>query len=130
MLADGFNTPCEGIVHELELCIQGVFQKIDVMVFAHNQYNLLIGQKTLKDFMINTNYKNDYWTMRKDRNLMPLPISYMDPTSHLNPYLGADPVSLTFLCQELLDMLDFNSNLTMDRQIPYITWSVSSKTSQ
>ncbi|KAJ9063962.1 hypothetical protein DSO57_1035434 [Entomophthora muscae] len=115
MLADDCNTPCKGIVHGLELCIQGVVQKIDVVVFAHNQYNLLIGQKTLKDFMINTDYKNDHCTMRKDRNLMLLPILYMDPTSHLNPYLEADPVSLSFLYQELLDMLDFNSNLTMEQ---------------
>ncbi|KAJ9072340.1 hypothetical protein DSO57_1028548 [Entomophthora muscae] len=57
MLADGCNTPCKGIVHGLELCIQGVAQKIDAVVFEHNQYNLLIGQKTLKDFMINTDYK-------------------------------------------------------------------------
>ncbi|KAJ9069800.1 hypothetical protein DSO57_1014913 [Entomophthora muscae] len=63
MLADGCNTPCEGIVCEIELCIQGVSHKIEVVVFAHNQYNLLIGQKTLKDFMINTIYGNNYWTM-------------------------------------------------------------------
>ncbi|KAJ9055176.1 hypothetical protein DSO57_1006803 [Entomophthora muscae] len=36
MLADGRNTPCEGIVCGIELCIQGVSQKIDVVVFAHN----------------------------------------------------------------------------------------------
>ncbi|KAJ9084007.1 hypothetical protein DSO57_1028635 [Entomophthora muscae] len=116
MLADGHNNPYKGIVHVLELCIQGVAQKNNVVVFAHNQYNLLIGQKTLKDFMINTDYKNDHCTMRKDRNLMPLPILYTDPTSHFNPYLGADPVSLSFLCQELLDMLDFDLNLTMEQE--------------
>ncbi|KAJ9089670.1 hypothetical protein DSO57_1010373 [Entomophthora muscae] len=63
MLADGCNNPCKSIVCGLELCIQGVSQQIDVVVFAHNQYNLLIGQKTLKDFMINTDYENDHWTM-------------------------------------------------------------------
>lgn len=36
MLADGCNTPCEGIVCGLELCIQGVSRQIDVVVFAHN----------------------------------------------------------------------------------------------
>ncbi|KAJ9072715.1 hypothetical protein DSO57_1024336 [Entomophthora muscae] len=60
MLTNGCNTPCEGIIYGLELCILGVSQKIDAVVFAHNQYNLLIDQKTLKDFMINTDYENDH----------------------------------------------------------------------
>ncbi|KAJ9087325.1 hypothetical protein DSO57_1034424 [Entomophthora muscae] len=63
MLANRRNTPCEGIVCGLELCIQGVSQQINAVVFAHNQYNLLIGRKTLKDFMINTDYENNHWTM-------------------------------------------------------------------
>ncbi|KAJ9062714.1 hypothetical protein DSO57_1007884 [Entomophthora muscae] len=63
MLADGRQTPCKGIVYDLELNIHGTSHKIDAVVFDHKQYSLLVGHKTIKDFMIITNYENNHWTM-------------------------------------------------------------------
>ncbi|KAJ9048522.1 hypothetical protein DSO57_1034249 [Entomophthora muscae] len=113
MLADGHQTPYEGVVHDLELNIHRTSCKIDAVVFDHKQYNLLVGRKTLKDFMIITDYENNHFTMQKDRYQVPFPIFYSDPLSHFSPYLDSDPVESFFLCQEVIDMLDLGEDLSM-----------------
>ncbi|KAJ9086214.1 hypothetical protein DSO57_1006415 [Entomophthora muscae] len=90
--------------------------KIHAVVFDHKQYNLLVGRKTLKDFMIITDYENNHWTMQKDRDQVPFPISYLDPLSHFSPYLDSDPVESSFLFQEVIDMLDLGEDLSMEQK--------------
>ncbi|KAJ9054396.1 hypothetical protein DSO57_1015212 [Entomophthora muscae] len=92
MLADGRQIPCKGIVHDLELNIHMTSCKINTVVFDHKQYNLLVGCKALKDFMIITDYENNHWTMQKDQDQVPFSISYLDPLSHFSPYLDSAPV--------------------------------------
>ncbi|KAJ9079142.1 hypothetical protein DSO57_1038547 [Entomophthora muscae] len=54
ILADGSIAPCLGVVDSLQLEIEGVAIHISAAVFDHCQYNLLLGQETLKDLKITT----------------------------------------------------------------------------
>lgn len=80
-LADGSRAPSLGIIRSIPVEIAGRECTIDATVFDHNDYDLLIGWRTMSRLGISTDWQTHEWRMADGDESVVLPVSYASTPS-------------------------------------------------